>query len=383
MIVTSPGKVLILGGYAVIDGFPALSIALLDRQMRGADASAERAQGFRIISEEFGIDRKIDGTRLLEEIRISPKHERISVCAVASALAYMGSAGHRIEGFTLRLDNSPIFGEKDEKSGLGSSAATTVSAVGAVFESNDLPIEENRNTIHKVSQISHSFAAGRIGSGFDIATSAFGSLDYKRYAGDCVDLGPGAMDEAGFTEGVGRLVAKDWSGMEIRPFRPEGFGILVFNIRGGKTSTVSSVRAIRKLIEYAPEIYRIQISKQAEGERIARRGLAQNDPSEVRRGIHIARDAQDWMGQWASRIGMMDFDPIEPPPLTRVIDEAEKLGGVVAGRCPGSGGYDSLAFLIQGVPEDIGKGILDAGRKAGVRLERIDAQVSGEGLRKV
>ncbi len=365
----------------MIDHFPALSIALLDRKARGVDAEVKKSGGMRVVSKEFGIDRPIDCSRLMSELGNASGVEKVSVAAIVTAMAYLSSSGHRLDMFTVELSNSPIFGAKDEKSGLGSSAASTVSAVGAVFEGNGLPLTEHRDEIHKIAQIAHALATGKVGSGFDIATSSFGSIEYERFSSDCIDLGSLGQADEEFARKIVGMVSGSWKRMAIMPFSLEGFGLLAFNIRGAKTSTVSSVRAIRKLIEYTPEIYKTQIIRQAEGEKRALSGIKKNDPAEIRAGIHAARDAQNRMSGWAIRIGMMDFDPIEPPILTKIIAEAESIDGVVAGRCPGSGGYDSLVFLAKAGTAGLAEKIAAIGTGAGLSLERIDAQVSGSGVR--
>lgn len=62
---------------------------------------------------------------------------------------------------------------------MGSSAALTTSLVGAILhwfgvvhlESND---SESLRIVHNVSQLAHSIAQGKIGSGFDVAAAVYG-----------------------------------------------------------------------------------------------------------------------------------------------------------------------------------------------------------------
>ncbi|CAO3642840.1 unnamed protein product [Cunninghamella blakesleeana] len=73
------------------------------------------------------------------------------------------------------------------KTGLGSSAALTTSLVGAlflyfnVFSDASLEDEKNLTWIHNVAQFVHCFAQGKVGSGFDVSAAVFGSHRYQRF----------------------------------------------------------------------------------------------------------------------------------------------------------------------------------------------------------
>jgi hypothetical protein len=72
------------------------------------------------------------------------------------------------------------------KTGLGSSAALVTSLVAAVAShvlSPAAPVATpwcDRAWVHAVAQVAHGWAQGKVGSGFDVASAAFGSLSYTR-----------------------------------------------------------------------------------------------------------------------------------------------------------------------------------------------------------
>ncbi|MEW6035509.1 MAG: hypothetical protein AB1529_02760 [Candidatus Micrarchaeota archaeon] len=380
MKVTAPGKILLLGGFAVLEHHPGLSIALLDKDSMGASATGTKG-ALRIISKEFGIDRELRAETPLAAINSATGGERIAVCAYATALAYLSEKGIRPEPVAIELENSPIFGAKDEKSGLGSSAASTVALIACALGENGIDINSERETVHRLAQVSHAVATGKVGGGFDIATSAYGTIKYSRYRKGVIRINPESSDEASFRRDVLRIVAGEWPGLSIEPIPAGKFDILAFNIKGAKTSTVCAVRALVKLAEYAPELYSTLLRAQAEGEAVVFRGLAEGDKAGVRGGMHMARAAQRRMSEWVVRVGMMFFDPIEPKELTAIIDEAEKLEGVVAGRCPGAGGYDSVAFLVEKADAKTISAIREIAKGKGLSLEHIDARISRDGYR--
>jgi phosphomevalonate kinase len=323
---------------------------------------------------------RIDPGNFLAALQEAEETHRFSVSAFSTAMAYFSSIGHKPEPLEVSLENSPLFGGRDEKSGLGSSAASTVALIAAIMDGNGFEVGKKREVIHKLGQISHALAAGSSGSGFDIATSAFGTIEYVRFDKNLIKVNEGMAPEA-FSEAVGRLVKMDWPRMSIKKTAIEPYGLLAFNIKGGKTSTISSVRAVRKLIEHAPELYENLIRDQALGEKEALEGLHRKDDQRIRDGMHSAREHQRLLSGWVGRIGMLNFDPIEPPALTELIARAEELPGIIAGRCPGSGGFDSVAFLTEGAP-DAAK-IREIGKELGLSLEQLKITVSAEGVKKV
>lgn len=368
---TAPGKILLLGGYSVLDGYPALSIAVEDKKGEGVTASCSKG-AFRIVSDEFSIDRSLDPDDGLAGCDDSASY------AFMTSLAYLRGSGIGLRPVTVETKNSPIFGIKEEKSGLGSSAASTVAIVAAVLGWHGI---EDRDIIHKVSQIANFLATEKTGAGFDVACSVFGTIRYKRFDKRAISLGKGsgkALDRKIFS-----LVEKDWPGMEVEPFSMGGYTLLAFNIKGSKTGTVEAIKAMGIFKKSKPNAYARMIAEQAEAEERVFKGISASDDAEIGKGMRRARDVQRRLSAEVGKLA--DFDPIEPEELTAVIEEAEGLGGVVASRCPGAGGYDSLAFLVdrKGDADSTAGSIVQIGNDSGVRLERINLRLSRDGVRRL
>lgn len=75
------------------------------------------------------------------------------------------------------------------KTGLGSSAALCSSLVGALFSyfkaytfTLDDANVECKEVAHRVAQLAHCAAQGKVGSGFDISSAFFGSHIYRRFS---------------------------------------------------------------------------------------------------------------------------------------------------------------------------------------------------------
>jgi len=353
MYVNSPGKVIFLGQYSVLlKGNPALVFGVVDSEGKGVWADVREGER-RIISKEFDI---------FEEPSLDSAH--LVSLAYAVGESYLKAKGKWERDVTVELFNSPIFGAKEEKSGLGSSAASTATVIKALFKAQELSVHFHMETIFKLAQFAYGKFANKIGSGFDIAVASFGeSIVYKRY-------NPAEVDFSNLTASID----KPWSWVDMRRAKiPEKYDLLVFNIRGAKTSTIKAVKAFKVFKEKKPERFREIIEKQKAAEEKAIEALERGDDEALRHYTRKAREANREM-QEEMRALVPEADYIEPPPLTRVIDKAESLPGVVAGRCPGAGGWDSLAFIIHKDFADWER-IADFGREEGLTFTKLDTHI--------
>lgn len=137
---SAPGKALLCGEYAVLEGAPAV-VAAVDRRVRVAWAE--------------------------EPVAMSPEVE----ATLRRAQAELGSVGH-----SLHVDASELHRDR-VKLGLGSSAAAAAAAAGAVFatQGHDLADRGNLQRIFTCAFEGHASIAPQ-GSGVDVAASTFGGF---------------------------------------------------------------------------------------------------------------------------------------------------------------------------------------------------------------
>jgi ERG8-type phosphomevalonate kinase len=89
------------------------------------------------------------------------------------------------------------------KTGMGSSAALITSLVGALlvlFNRTDLSQPKGKELAFKVAQICHAVAQGKVGSGFDVSAAVWGSHQYTRFSKTA--LQPVLSSDAPLSDGV-------------------------------------------------------------------------------------------------------------------------------------------------------------------------------------
>jgi len=148
MIATAPGKLILTGEYAVLDGASALVVA---------------------------VNRRVVARR-----RPGPRGSAPFLVAVAAELANQLGAEHPAARAALEIEvDSSAFFLAGQKLGLGSSAAVTVAATAlALTADHKLPVID-RELVAKIAFEAHAAAQGArgvAGSGADVASAVHGGL---------------------------------------------------------------------------------------------------------------------------------------------------------------------------------------------------------------
>jgi phosphomevalonate kinase len=136
---SAPGKAILCGEYAVLDGAPAVVVAV------------DRA-----VTARFGPG----GTP-------SP--------FVTEALAAAGRALERDFPAEVCLDSTALY-DGERKLGFGSSAAVTVATVGLCFAAAGRPLAGEERRVFTLADEAHARAQGTRGSGIDVAAAVWGGV---------------------------------------------------------------------------------------------------------------------------------------------------------------------------------------------------------------
>jgi len=363
MSISVPGKILLYGGFSVLEkGNTALSLAVVDENSNGVTAEYEEGDRM-IVAPQFGI---------YSEPNLND-NQMVSFAYVFTE-KYLSHCKKLKRYVKITLSNSPIFGTKENKIKLGSSAAATVAVVKALFEANGFDSSTHVETINKISQLAYSAYAKQVAPGYDIATSAFGtSMIYRRYDPSEIRI-PASLEDEEIDKSIKESVNEPWEWMKTTPIDfPKQYKLLFFGIKDGNKALKDTTASINEWKRSNAEEYKKIIKTQAKAETKAIDYFLRHRSAGIRKYTHKIREIQQALNQKIG-ITMKDFEPIEPEPIKNIIEEAEKLEGIVMGKCPGEGGYSRLLFIAKRKFEDISK-IAEIGDRQGLKLNHIRLKV--------
>ncbi|KAK0736231.1 ribosomal protein S5 domain 2-type protein [Apiosordaria backusii] len=273
---------------------------------------------------------------------------------------------------------------KANKTGLGSSAALVTSLTGCLL-SHYLPLSvfnlstpSGRQTLHNLSQAAHCAAQGKIGSGFDVASAVYGSCIYRRFSPSLLSSLP-TPGTKGFGKAVVETVhSPNWD-QEINKEETDlagGYKIRMVDVTGG-TATVSMVKLVNAWREKnrseADELFSSVETKM----KVLAQALKQGDEPAVKQAMGEVRKLMKTMGEQSGA-------EIEPDSQTKMLDELEGLEGVVGSVVPGAGGYDAAALVIRDdevTVERVKKFLEEYSRREGVKARLLDVLGEVEGAR--
>jgi phosphomevalonate kinase len=282
-VVAAPGKVFLVGEYAVLEGGTAV-LAAVNRVAVG----------------EF-IPELDAGSPLVAQ-------------AVKTTLAALGDKGGALPPGSVFIDTGAFSatGADDDagsgvrKLGLGSSAATAACAVGAVLEMAGLPIAANRDLAFSLAEAAHRTWQGGAGSGADVAAAVYGGvLQFTRPGGGTpvVRVIPGGLDT---------------------------LELVVFSSPTA-VSTTSQIRSMRAFAEREPARYDGLLAPVREAAERSVQSLASRHARETIAALRAA-------GLALTTLGAAAEVPIVTPPFARAAAIAAELGG--GAKPSGAGGGD-------------------------------------------
>ncbi|WP_376697354.1 mevalonate kinase family protein [Wenzhouxiangella sp. EGI_FJ10305] len=194
-VATAPGKIVLLGEYAVLEGAPAL-VQAVDRRCRVELVHCQDAD-CRIEAPQLGIPPvrfRVDDRARLNWQEAVPAPFARTAALIESVLGYIAECGGRPGPFRMRVDTAELFdgsGQDAVKLGLGSSAATAV-AIDAVLRAAFLEGGRKETDFEIVSRLLQPGrkAQGNAGSGIDLAASLCGGLLGYRIRDERIEIRP-------------------------------------------------------------------------------------------------------------------------------------------------------------------------------------------------
>ncbi|KAF2496376.1 Phosphomevalonate kinase [Lophium mytilinum] len=398
--VSAPGKVLLAGGYLVLDREHTGLVFGLDARIHVHIEPLQTSQGV-VLSEiivkspQFLNANWEYGYRLTEgEGGIAVTQLRVSVddpllrnpfveTALSYALTYISTSlpHHLIQPASISIiadtdyysqpakrsaSNSrflnfdvPLWDA--HKTGLGSSAALVTAFTGALLAHYlpksrfDLTTDTGRQRLHNLSQAAHCAAQGKVGSGFDVASAVYGSCLYKRFSPSILQS-HGEPGTPLFSKKLKALVDENgvkWdteivkSAVDI----PKGLRLVMCDVDcGSKTpGMVKKVLQWRKEKPEEAEKIWSELQKRNDGLAAELVRLSKSNSTEYSELRECIARIRALIREMSEASGV----PIEPEEQTQLLDTCSKIPGVVGGVVPGAGGYDAVSLLVENKPDVI------------------------------
>ncbi|KAI9374154.1 Phosphomevalonate kinase [Aspergillus egyptiacus] len=407
--VSAPGKVLLTGGYLVLDRNYTGTVFALDarihvvvEQLRkghrngqtGGSEKVENGSTFEAHNEdsivvrspqfvdavwEYGVQRcengggikvvqKNDGrpnsfveTSLnyaltyISYVADSKDFGSLSITILADNDYYSETAFSRASGRNAgEFVNFGVPLHEAHKTGLGSSAALVTALVSALVIHRTMQPDDigaARDKLHNLAQAAHCAAQGKVGSGFDVAAAVYGSCLYRRFSPSILES-VGDVGSPGFDERLFKVVEDadpehpwDTECLDFGMTLPRGMQMVLCDVECG-SQTPSMVKKVQE--------WRKQNKQEAD---LLWDALQSNNERLCLELKQLSQDPEKGFDDVCSLIqrsrnhirtmGSKSGVPIEPKVQTELLDAISEVDGVIGGVVPGAGGYDALAVLIR------------------------------------
>ncbi|KAI4205423.1 MAG: hypothetical protein LQ350_000466 [Teloschistes chrysophthalmus] len=393
---SAPGKVLLAGGYLVLDRDHTGLVFGLDARIHvhvqklptspGVDLSEiiVRSPQFKDAEWRYGYTESEEhgGIRVIQlkgHSTSTQSRNKFVETALAYALSYVSAMSDEKIGsssITIVADTD-YYSHPDEtgstnfarfinfhvpiteahKTGLGSSAALVTAFTAAVLahylnkDQLDLDSDLGRRRLHNIAQAAHCAAQGKVGSGFDVAAAVYGSCIYRRFSPSILE-GLGEIGSPQFSARIRAVVddsepSNKWD-MQIDKSNariPQGLRLLMCDVDCG-SETVGLVKKVLGWRKEKPEEASLLWATLQKGnEDLARelKRLAQTDVQDYRNLKDIILTIRSLIREMSTKADV----PIEPTVQTSLLDACSKVSGVVGGVVPGAGGFDAIALLVE------------------------------------
>ncbi len=357
---SAPGKLMIAGEWAVLEGSPCI-VAAVNRRVH---AVVEPGDTISINLADFALETKFfwNGNSLVAAGNYNAEKFKFTKEAVETALRFLEEKGIKPKPFRMRT-----YGEETnvagKKVGFGSSAAAVVAIIASLLDFHGY--KAAKEEIYKLAAIAHYYAQGKAGSAFDVAASTYGGIIvYRRF--DAAWL-TSRMES---NERIAGIAKEEWPGLYVESLNiPENF-LLAIAWTGESASTTLMMKQMASFKQTKPDRYvDIYDGIQHVVERIIG-AWKSGDENHIMDGI---RKNRELLRQLTDESGV----GIETKELRDLAEIAERFG--TAGKLSGAGGGD-CGFVIsfdKGIIENVKSELQKSG------LHNIDAGIDKDGTRAV
>lgn len=322
---SAPGRIGLLGGYSVLERGNASYSVSVDARVH---ATLREAKYLKIVLPQFNVDTLASWDGRAITLQKPNTAANFAIASLTACFELLKTNGTQVSNFELTTKTDDAFGLGAGKSGLGSSAAATVAMACGILSFHGI---EDLTWAHHAAQVAHNKAQGKIGSGYDVAASAFGSQEYQRYS-------------PSFVEDFPKTGSSVWDSF-IRPLPLPSFFYLAFaSFPKESSSTVSMVKMTNAWKEKQPEKYRERMKELNEANVNAIAYLEEIKDADDMENLMAFKESFEKGRAITRELGEESGAPIEPQELQSLIDQSQKNGAFVC-KSPGAGGKDALFAL--------------------------------------
>lgn len=349
----APGKLILLGEYAVLEGSPAL-VGAVARRARVSCRASDDGNGLTLNSTmldhsvAFTLDN--DGQVVFGRTLSRQTRERLGVFSATMAQAWPAIRGRFSVDTAIHLDTSAFFLEgPSRKLGLGSSAALTVALTAALYAwagVMDTRVPDRKRLLRDAMSAHHQ-AQSNTGSGVDIAASVYGGVFRYRING-----------ESGTTD------------VSMTPTHLPSDLAAVAVWTGRSASTPEMVGSVNRFKGHFPRRYALFIEQMTE---LAVAGFQSLEQSDTAGFLEVVR----LYGQTLEKLGRASDTPIISAEHTEIRDICSEAGLVY--KPSGAGGGD-LGILFASGEQEVA-GVLQCLERAG--YPAYDLQIGTHGVRAI
>ncbi|OIW32692.1 phosphomevalonate kinase [Coniochaeta ligniaria NRRL 30616] len=249
-----------------------------------------------------------------------------------------------------RFASFPVPLTKAHKTGLGSSAALVTALTASLLahylprEAFDVETAAGKTVLHNLAQAAHCAAQGKVGSGFDVAAAVWGSCLYRRFSPSVLG-GLGEVGSRGFGARLEALVNDESGKVWDTEIRKEGV-----NLPPGVAVRMCDVDCGSQTVGMVKSVLKWRADREADAKELWDELQRRNEAlAEVLRGGRTGeiRAAVRGIRELIRKMGTESGVPIEPESQTELLDALEGVEGVYGGVVPGAGGFDALALLVE------------------------------------
>lgn len=176
-VATAPGKLVIFGDYAVLEGAPAAATSVDVRAHAQVDVTDGRNSVFIDLAGGKAFDFFVEPGAELVWTTESPGDRGTIVSAVLDTCHEIAHLRGPLPALRISLNTDAFFTRangRTEKLGLGSSAAALVALTGALIDALRIPVEPD--SLIRICHAAHRRFQGGHGSGIDVATAVLGGV---------------------------------------------------------------------------------------------------------------------------------------------------------------------------------------------------------------